>query len=66
MVLFLLVLSLNMKLVLWIWNQKMLLLMPGMGLLRLMILQRILEAIPIKHRTPQEIIIGLKKIYGEA
>ena len=34
-VLFLLVLNLILELILWIWNQKMLLLMPGMVLLQL-------------------------------
>ena len=56
-------LILNMKLILWIWNQKVLLLIPGTVLLRLIILQMILEVIPIKHRKPEDMIIGLQEIF---
>ena len=34
-----------------------------MVLLRLIILQKVLEVIPIKHRTPEAMIIGLKKVF---
>ena len=59
-VVFLLVLNLNMKLILWIWNRKMLLLMPDMVLLRSIIFTKIAEVVPIKNRTPEAMIDGAK------
>ena len=46
------------------WNQKVLLLMPDMVLLRLMIyFTKIAEVVPIKHRTPEAMIDGLKNTF---
>ena len=53
----------DLKLILWIWNQKMLLLIPDMVLLRLIFLTKIAEVVPIKNRTPEAMIDGLKKIF---
>ena len=37
--------------------------MPGMVLLRLIIFSKIAEVVPIKNRTPESMIGGLKKIF---
>ena len=57
-----LVLNVNVKLLLWTWNQKVLFLMPDMVLLRLILFIKIAEVVPIKNRTPEAMIGGLKKI----